>query len=242
MDNSLNNSPVPRSFRLLIFTLLALPTITFAQLPKLTSKEKKEGWILLFDGKTSKGWGGMDGKPFPEKGWSTRDGILRFDPKEGRTGSIITTEEFADFELVLEFKITEGANSGIKYYLLPGSGTGCEFQVLDDARHPDAKKGVNGNRTQGGLYDLIAPDPAKHDKPVGEWNQARIVAKNGHVEHWLNGKKVVAYDRFSDEFKKKIAESKFAKIQGFAQVAQSPILLQDHGDEVAYRMIKIRRL
>jgi hypothetical protein len=226
----------------LFIVAICLSKPTFAQIPSLTAKEKKQGWKLLFDGKTSNGWSGMDGKPFPDKGWKIENGYLHFDPKEGRTGSLITKEEFADFVLVLEFKITKGANSGIKYYLLPGTGVGCEYQVLDDDVHPDAKLGKDGNRTQAGLYDLIPPSPAKKNKPIGEWNQARIVARKGRVEHWLNGVKTVEFDRFSPEFQQLVQGSKFKEIAGFAQVKQSSLLLQDHGDEVFYRNIKIRKL
>lgn len=229
---------------LCLATLLATLAFTqvYAQLPSLTSKEKKQGWQLLFDGKTSNGWSGSKGRPFPDKGWKIENGELHFDPKEGRTGSLVTKEEFSDFELVLDFKITTGANSGIKYFLLPNTESGCEFQVLDDDVHPDAKKGKDGNRTQGGLYDLIAPSASKKNKPIGEWNQARIVSKKGHVEHWLNGVKTVEFDRFSPEFQQLVKASKFSETAGFAQVSQSPILLQDHGDEVFYRNIKIRKL
>ena len=212
-----------------------------AQLPKLSKKEKKEGWILLFDGKTSEGWISYDGKPFPAQSWKIENGALTVIPTE-KKNDIITDGEFSDFELSLDFKISKGANSGIKYFILPGTNLGCEFQILDDVEHPDAKLGKDGNRLQGGLYDLIPPAPDKKDKTVGEWNNARIISKGTHVEHWINGKKVVSYERGSKEFNDLVAESKYKNNKGFATPEKSPILLQDHGDVVSFKDIKIRKL
>jgi len=212
-----------------------------AQLPKLSKKEVKQGWILLFDGVSSNGWKKANGKPFPEKGWVIENGTLTTEPG-GKGGDIITTQEFSDFELSIDFKIEKGTNSGIKYFILPNSSLGCEYQILDDANHPDAKQGKDGNRLQGSLYDLIAPSPKKKDKPIGEWNNARIISKGSHVEHWLNGKKVVSYERGSDAFKTLIAGSKFKNEKNFSTPVQAPILLQDHGDVVSFRNIKIRIL
>ena len=211
-----------------------------AQLPELTKKEKKDGWKLLFDGKTSVGWKHYRGGPFPEKGWKIENGELIVDPA-GKGGDIITEEEFSDFELSIDFKITQGANSGIKYFILPGTNLGCEFQILDDANHPDAKMGKDGNRLQAGLYDLIAPQ-GKKDKPIGKWNNARIISKGTHVEHWINGKKVVSFERGSDAFKALIAGSKYKDNANFSTPAKAPILLQDHADVVSFRNIKIRIL
>jgi len=211
-----------------------------AQLPVLTKKEIEQGWILLFDGKTSAGWKSYrTGRPFPEKGWVIENGVLIIDPAGG--GDIITTEEFSDFELSLEFRVTKGANSGIKYFILPGSNLGCEYQILDDENHPDAKLGNPGTRLQGGLYDVIAPK-GKKDKPIGKWNQARIISKGNHVEHWLNGKKIVEFERGGDAFKALVAESKFKDNDKWSTPVKSPILLQDHGDVVSFRNIKIKKL
>ena len=211
-----------------------------AQLPSLSKKEIEQGWVLLFDGKTSAGWKSYRGNQFPEKGWIIENGVLTIDPA-GKGGDIITEEQFSNFELLLEFRVTKGANSGIKYFILPRTNLGCEFQILDDETHPDAKLGKPGTRLQGSLYDVIPPK-GKKDKPIGKWNQARIVANGNHVEHWLNGKKVVEFERGSDAFKALVAESKFKDNNRWSTPTQSPILFQDHGDAVSFRNIKIRKL
>ncbi|MCX6134360.1 MAG: DUF1080 domain-containing protein [Ignavibacteriales bacterium] len=215
----------------------------------LTAKETKDGWRLLFDGKTMNGWRGAYMDSLPKKGWDVRDGMLIVRESGGGEaafgGDIVTIDEFSDFVLQLEFKLTDGANSGIKYFVTeqqpktPGSAIGLEYQILDDAKHPDAKLGINGNRTLASLYDLI---PA-HDKkvnPIGEWNQARIVVKKKNVEHWLNGVKVLEYERGGKEFLAHKAESKFKNRVGFGEAKKGHILLQDHGNTVFYRNVKIR--
>ena len=212
-----------------------------AQLPKLSKKEKKEGWQLLFDGKTSAGWKSYDGKPFPALSWKIENGTLTVVPTDKKI-DVVTEEEFSDFELSLDFKISKGANSGVKYFILPGKNLGCEFQILDDDEHPDAKLGKDGNRLQGGLYDLIPPASDKKDKPIGKWNNARIISKGNHVEHWLNGKKIVSYERGSKKFNALVAESKYKNNKEFATQKKSAILLQDHGDVVSFRNIKIRKM
>ena len=223
---------------------------------QLTAWEKNHGWRLLWDGRTTEGWRGAKLDGFPESGWEINDGVLTIRATDGGEstgpGDIVTTASYSDFELVVDFKITEGANSGIKYFVDPdlnketGSAIGCEFQILDDQRNPDAKMGVAGNRTVGSLYDLIAaenlsvPGRAKQFKGVGQWNRARIVSRDGHVEHWLNGEKVVEYDRFSQIFRSLVAYSKYKDWEGFGRWPEGPILLQDHGNTVHFRNIKIR--
>jgi hypothetical protein len=218
----------------------------------LTEAERAQGWRMLWDGRTTQGWRSAKGTDFPATGWSTADGALTVlgTKGEAKGGDIVTAEEFATFELQLEFQMTEGANSGIKYFVAPdekGAPVGHEFQLIDDERHPDAKAGVDGNRTTASLYDLIPrgklPGGAAIKPEVGKWQHARIVvAPAGHVEHWLNGIKVVEYERGSADFAARVARSKYAKIPGFGQGAKGSILLQDHGDVVKFRSIKIRPL
>jgi hypothetical protein len=215
----------------------------------LTEREIKGGWKLLWDGKTTNGWRGAKLDKFPEGGWVIRDGVLivvNSDGAESRNGGdIITTKKYKDFELLVEFKITEGANSGIKYFVDPelnkgeGSAIGCEFQILDDEKHPDAKLGIAGNRTCAGLYDLIAPIN-KRFSGTGEWNYARIIAKGNHVEHWLNGFKTVEYERGTQMWRELVSNSKYKVWPNFGELPEGHILLQDHGNEVWFRSIKIR--
>ena len=221
----------------------------------LSESEMRKGWRLLWDGKTTNGWRGAKLDHFPTAGWTMEDGVLTVESSGGAEarngGDIVTINTYADFELSVDFKITEGANSGIKYYVDPelnkgqGSAIGLEFQVLDDQAHPDAKQGKNGNRTVGSLYDLIRAESTtssrgKNFKGVGKWNNARIVSKDGKVEHWLNQVKVVEFDRFSQMFKALVEKSKYEKWENFGRLPVGHILLQDHGDEVSYKNVKIR--
>ena len=222
-----------------------------AQDNSLTSQEKKEGWALLWDGKTTEGWRGAKLDAFPDHGWVIEDGVLKVLRSDGSEstngGDIITTRLYKNFILKVDFKITEGANSGIKYFVDPtlnkgaGSAIGCEFQVLDDTRHPDAKLGVKGNRTLGSLYDLI---PAPEDKPfdISTWNTAQVVVQGNHVEHWLNGVKLLEYERNNQEWNALVAYSKYKDWPNFGNYEEGYILLQDHGDEVWFKNIKIKEV
>ena len=217
----------------------------------LSDREKAEGWKLLWDGKTTEGWRGAKIAAFPEKGWKIENGLLCVLSSGGAEsangGDIVTTEKYGDFELKVDFRITEGANSGIKYFVDPdlnkgeGSAIGCEFQLLDDQRHPDAKLGVAGNRKLGSLYDLI---PAPEGKPFrpGQFNTARVVVRGDHVEHWLNGVKLLEYDRNTPAWNALVAYSKYRDWPNFGNAARGHILLQDHGDAVSFKNIKIREL
>lgn len=217
----------------------------------LSSMEKRNGWILLFDGKTTTGWRGAYRDEFPAQGWKIEGGeliVIKSDGREARNGGdIITKEKYGNYELTLEAKLTPGANSGVKYFVTerlpksPGSAIGLEFQILDDDLHPDAKMGKSGNRTIGSLYDLI-PAASKTPRSIGEWNQVRIISNNNKVEHWLNGSKVVEYERGSSAFRALVAESKYKNFEGFGEAPEGHLLLQDHGDEVHYRNIKLRKL
>ena len=216
----------------------------------LSPAEERLGFRLLWDGKTSSGWRGAFKDKFPDKGWEMKDGVLSVIPSGGKEsqngGDIITTEKFGAFELVFDFKFTEGANSGVKYfvdekYLSTGSAIGLEYQILDDSRHPDAKMGVVGNRTLASLYDLI-PSIKISDLPR-EWNEGRIVVyPDNRIEHWLNGRKVVEYQRGTPIYMALVARSKYSNYDGFGMAEKGHILLQDHGDAVSFRSIKIREI
>ncbi len=207
----------------------------------LTADEQAAGWRLLWDGTSSAGWRGTRAEAFPAEIWRMKDGVLSVRAAGGHgSADIVTREAFGDFELSVDFKLTPGANSGIKYFVMEGTSLGLEFQLLDDALHPDAKAGRNGNRTLGSVYDLYPPAATKKVRPIGEWNTARIVARGPHVEHWLNGEKVAAYERFTDAFRRDVQESKYVTSPGFGEGKEGRILLQDHGDEVHFRNIKIR--
>lgn len=214
----------------------------------LSAAEKEEGFKLLFDGKSTDAWKNAKTGSFPEHGWEVKDGVLSVlssEQSSERGGDIITKEEFGPFELKFDFNITEGANSGVKYGIgNNGPGLGLEYQVLDDQRHPDAKQGVVGNRTMASLYDLIpAEKQGRFVNGPGEWNRGRIVVfPDNTVQHWLNGRKVVEYERGSAIYRALIARSKYAKYENFGMAPKGPILLQDHGDNVHYRSIKIREL
>lgn len=202
---------------------------------------KRGKWKVLFDGKSKDAWRGFRQASFPGKSWKVEGGTLAT-IVGAESLDIITREKYRDFELQLEWKIAPGGNSGIIYLVSEDSDqtwkTGPEMQVLDDEKHGDGKE---PKTTAGSLYALIAP-VNKVLAPVGEWNKVRIIVSNGHVEHWLNGRKILEYELGSDQLKASIAASKFKDFSRFAQNREGYIALQHHGDQVWYRKIRIRSL
>lgn len=218
----------------------------------ISEREAAEGWKLLWDGSTSEGWRSARGPEFPRKGWQMKDGLLTVEKADGAEagngGDIITTRKYRNFVLSVDFQITRGANSGVKYFVNPdindtpeGSAIGCEFQILDDKVHPDAKLGVKGNRKLGSLYDLIPAPDSKPFRP-GFFNTAVVMVRGNHVEHWLNGVKIVEYERNNPMWNALVAYSKYRNWVDFGNFESGHILLQDHGDEVRFKNIKIKEL
>jgi hypothetical protein len=236
----------------LILSLLQSPNT-------LSPAERAAGWRLLFDGKTLSGWRGLGYDTVPTAHWVVVNGAIKKIASgdvprvaDGRPlvgGDLMTVDSFVDFELSFEWKVTPGANSGVKYNVSEtmslaqgGAGTpalGFEYQILDDDRHEDGKL---PNHRSAALYDLIAPNDRKQLRPVGEWNSSRIVVRGNHGEHWLNGQKVVEFELGTPRMDSLLAASKYKTIPGFGQKRRGHIVLQDHGDEVYFRDIKVRPL
>lgn len=219
----------------------------------LTAQEKEDGWELLFDGTTTNHWRGAHKENFPTGGWKVEDGMLVVEDSDGAEsqngGDIVSKDEYSNFVFQTDFKLTEGANSGIKYFVTEAynsdkSAIGLEYQLLDDERHPDAKLGNNGGgtRTLGSLYDLKGAPTDKPAKPIGEWNTARLEVNGNQVTHYLNGTKVLEYERGSEAYNQLVQGSKYKDWDNFGMADSGHILLQDHGDRVYFKNIKVRKL
>lgn len=230
-------------FRDLLVVSLVGPAVVAAPLVAqepntLTPEERAQGWELLFDGRTTSGWRGFrrDGVP---AGWQVVDGALT---RAGPGGDLITVRQFSDFELTLEWKVAPCGNSGIMFRVTEDVEhtyhSGPEMQVLDDACHPDGQSRLTAAGANYGLH----PAPAGVVRPPGEWNRVRLVVRGPHVEHWLNGFKVVEYELWSAEWEERVRRSKFVEWPPYGRQRRGHIALQDHGDWVAYRNIKVREL
>ena len=237
----------------LLFIFNACSQEEAAQPNSLTKAEIKAGWTLLLDGQTLEGWRGIHRDDVPAC-WGVVDGELVVNPPGVETediGDIITANKYADFELKWEWKMGEpGGNSGLKYYVVEDysighGGIGLEYQILDDVNHEAVKSGQiknNDYHTLAALYELYEAQENKPVNPLGEWNSSRVVSQNNHVEHWLNGTMVLQYTRGDDDFRKRVAISKFKKYENFGLAKEGPIVLQEHGGAISFRNIKIKTL
>lgn len=231
-----------KNLYLLMFLTSFVSMAQAQKLNELSRSEKKKGWVLLFDGKTSNGWTTTGGQPVPA-GWEIENGIMTA-IAGGKGGDIITAKEYTNFELSVDYRIDTACNSGVKYFFTKydeGGSLGMEYQILDDELAEDNKK---ANHLAGSLYDILPPSKMmKKVNPPGEWNTVLIVSENGRVQHWLNGFKILDYNRDSKNFKDAVALSKFSKaVPAFGTVKKGHILLQEHGGEVSFRNIKIRTI
>ncbi len=237
-----------KNLHLLLFAILFFQCAMATAQQKKKKKNRETTQTVLFDGASTDAWKDIKSESFPAHGWVIKDGILtvlaKTDEHEGGH-DIVTKEQFSNFELELEVRLSEGANSGIKYMVVdsyPGKGgnyLGLEYQLIDNEKHADAKLGRNGNRKMATLYDILPTRDNIQINPAGEWNKVKIVSDNMHVEHWLNGQKVIVYTRNSDSYKELVRLSKYNKLENFGGQEKGHILLQGHGNEVSFRNIMI---
>jgi hypothetical protein len=234
----------------LILTVLGFAGFqSFSTTQSKKSKPKKSDWVWLFDGTSTKAWRSTTSDKFPGHGWTVANTELTVLAKTDSTPGgkdLITKEQYSNFELEVEFKLTKLANSGIKYFVVDnypgyeGEYLGLEYQLVDDVRHTDEMAEREKNRRMASLYYLIPAPESKKINPPGEWNKARIISDGKYVEHWLNGRKMLEYERGSESFRALVAESKYHKYKNFGEAPQGHILLQGHNDEVSFRAIRIR--
>lgn len=245
-----NAQNIPDESQRPVYKEMNLPQADLSKFPK------KKGYTVIFDGSSTDGWRAYGRETLPDR-WVIEDGALKFDPqKEGSRGDVIFAHKFGNFILEMEWKVSKGANSGILYLIQevegqPSVASAPESQVLDNENHPDAKLGKDGNRKSSSLYDLIPAVP-QNAKPFGEWNKVKIVIDNGRVEHWQNGKKVVEYELWTPEWNEMLANSKFGPqswpdawwlmTNAGGNERKGYIGLQDHGDEVWFRNIRVKVL
>jgi len=234
-------------FPLLVVLVLVAISIRLhgqTKINTLTKKEIKEGWKLMFDGKSPDQWRAVHKDKFPSSGWKVENGEMI----SGRGGDIVTKAQYGNFEFTWEWKMDDkGGNSGVKYLVKEKQNTalGIEYQILDDENHEWMKQGKmkpGDYHTMGAVYELYPIEVKKKVNPVGEWNKGKILVNGSHVEHWLNGIKLVEYERDSDDFKARIAKSKFKEAEGFGLHSEGHLMLQDHGSIVHFRNLKIKPL
>ena len=223
--------------RLILLAVASLAAGAFAGPNELTPAEQAAGWKLLFDGKTTSGWRSFKKQSFPEKGWLVEDGCLK-KVANVQGGDIITTNTYTDFDLRWDWRIAPRANNGIKYFITEERGVaiGHEYQMVDDSLVKDGKSST------ASFYEVLAPSDNKPLNPPGDWNQSRVLVEGNHVEHWLNGAKVLEYELGSEPVKAGVATSKFKNVKGFGEKLKGHILLTDHKDEACFRNIRIREL
>lgn len=235
-------NPVKNYFAILLFVLLSGKNFGCRA---VENPAKKTQWEIL----SADRWRGINSESFPSRGWIWKGNTLTI-LKGGKGGDIVTKEKYRDFELVLEFNLTPAANSGIKYFVelikspknKSAVGIGPEYQVIDDYTHESLKDKQYSSGSSGALYLIYEPSKDKILRPSGKWNKVSIIAKGKHIEHWLNGKKILSYERGTEEFRKLVGQSKFKDVANYGEADEGYILLQEHQDEVSFRNIKIRRL
>ena len=212
---------------------------------QLSKQEIEDGWELLFDGKSPSKWRGYQKADMTGLRWTAQDGCLAVPARDGKDTrgalDIVSIKQYGDFDLTWEWRIAAGGNSGLKYLVKEEgpAALGHEYQMIDDGKHPDAQK--RDSRRTGSFYDVL-PAPAAKPRPAGELNQSRVLLQGNHVEHWLNGAKILEYELDSPALRTAIAASKFKSVPDFDKPKRAHLLLQDHGNAVCYRNMKIREL